>query len=130
MDGSQNDKHAKGDAEGSAEGIRRAQCETAAANRAHGGIHPEARFAFLAGSARILPSQRDAMRQSARESEDRSQGEPETGSKDRPIGDGARQGSQRPMLAAQQIVSQIERSQYVQRTADDADQSEGVPVHS
>ena len=69
------------------------------------------------------------MRHTARETEDRSQGKAEAGSKECSVSDCARQGPQRSVFAAQQIIGEIKGSEHVERTADNADQRECVLVH-
>ena len=69
------------------------------------------------------------MRYTARQAEDRPQSKAVAGSEESPVGDRARQSSQRSVFAAQQIVSEIQGSEHVERAADDTDQCECVLVH-
>ena len=55
--------------------------------------------------------------------------ETEAGSEERAVGDRARQRAQGSVFAAQQIVGEIQGSEHVERTADNADQRERVLVH-
>jgi hypothetical protein len=69
------------------------------------------------------------MRQTAREAEYGPKSKAVTGSEEGPVGDRTRQSPERSVFAAQQIISEIQGSEHVERTADNADQCESVLVH-
>jgi hypothetical protein len=69
------------------------------------------------------------MRETARQAEHGTEGKAIAGAEEDPVGDRACQGPQGSMLAAQEIVGEIQRSEHVQRTAEDADQRECVLIH-
>jgi hypothetical protein len=68
------------------------------------------------------------VRRAAGESEDGPQGESVAGSEERAIGDETGERPQRSVFAAEQIVGEIEGSEHIERTTDDADQRERVAI--
>ena len=68
------------------------------------------------------------MRRTARKAEYRSQRKAVAGSEECSVGDCACQSPQGTVFAAKQIIRQVHGSEYVERTANNADQRKGMPV--
>ena len=62
------------------------------------------------------------------EPEDRAASETAAASEEHAIRHGAGESAERPVLAAEQIVREIERAEDIERTARDADQGDGVVI--
>src|SRR5260370_11831343 len=88
----------------------------------------ESGLGFGPGSARRLPGEGDAMGHAARQAEYGPQRQAVAGSEKCSVGHRARQGPQRSVFSAQQIIGEIQGSEHVERVADDADQCECVFV--
>ena len=72
----------------------------------------------------------DAVREPLANAENRPESEAVAGSEKYSVSDGARERAQRSVFAAEQIVGQIQRSEHVERAADDADHRQRVLVDS
>ena len=68
----------------------------------------------MPGSACILPAERDAVRETAREAEDGPECKTVASAEQRALGDHARQRAQGAVFAAQQIIGEIQGAEYIQ----------------
>jgi len=121
-------KRAEQDSKSGAVEIRNTQTITGCANRAHSHVVPEAWSRSVLRRPRKLQAQSDTCGGSCRQTKDRSEAEPIANAEQRAIGDGPGQSSQRTMFAAEQIICEIQRSQQIKRTTNDADQRDDVLI--
>ncbi len=87
----------------------------------HGGVDPKSGLRFVPRSLGVFPAERDAVRDPGDDAENGAQGQAVSDSKHGSVGDGAGERAERAVLAAEQIVGEVESAQQIERTADDAD---------
>src|SRR5579862_1651844 len=109
--------------------VCRANRETRSADRAGDSIAPDAVIGLTARLAGKLPGQCDPVSDAACYSKKGAKGQTVTGAKEYSISDRSGEGAQGSVFAAQKVVGKIERTQTVERTADDTDDRKGVFVH-
>jgi hypothetical protein len=76
-----------------------------------------------------LDRQRDTGRNAGSDAEEETETKAVAGAEDNRIRDGASQQSQRTVLTAQQVVSEIEAAQHIETATRNADGREGMVIH-